>query len=394
MAQYILIVSHCQQTLKINLTDTQGYVIITPVKTLLTHIVCVCCGVLLVLAASRTQADPLADFLGARQAVKTPLLGAASAGDILRRPDAYTGRTVEAAALVSGVISAGDDKTALLLVSGTTVTVPVPPALRGVQWLSGGAQVRVLLRVAPADPSLPSGVALLAAVPEGEAVNADRAQAARVAAVPRPTSIKRGAATVRFGGASAPAALSSGAAAGHPAGALSARALSIYGPYRALVRRWNRRLSESDVDKITTSILYFSDKNNVDPRLVVATIIAESDFDIRSTSHAGAMGLAQIMPDEARSLGVTNAYDPVQNIGAAVHLLRGHLDKYGGAPAAGGVIPLNQIALTMAAYNAGPGAVRKYHGVPPYRETQRYIARIQKLYKQMCGDTAQSASTK
>ncbi len=361
------------------------------VKTLLTHTLVALWGGLLLLTASRTQADPLADFLSARQAVKTPLLGAPSAGDILRRPDAYTGRTVEAAAVVSGIITAGDDKTALLSVSGTTITLPVPPALRGAQWLNGGVQVRVLLRVAPADPSLPSGVALLAAVPEGEAVNADRAlaqQAARVAAVSRPASARRGAATVRFSGVSA--------SAGHPVGALSARALSIYAPYRALVRRWNRRLSENDVDKITTSILYFSDKNNVDPRLVVATIIAESDFDIHSTSHSGAMGLAQIMPDEAHSLGVTDAYDPVQNIGAAVHLLRGHLDKYGGAPAAGGVIPLNQIALTMAAYNAGPGAVRKYHGVPPYRETQRYIARITKLYKQMCGDTspAQSASTK
>ena len=166
---------------------------------------------------------------------------------------------------------------------------------------------------------------------------------------------------------------------------MSARALAIYPPYRSLVRRWNRRLSETDVDKITTSILYFSDINNIDPRLVVATIIAESDFDIRSTSRAGAMGLAQIMPDEARGLGVTNAYDPIQNIGAAVHLLRGHLDKYGGAPANAGVIPLDQIALTMAAYNAGPGAVRKYHGVPPYRETRRYVARITALYRQMCG---------
>ncbi len=364
------------------------------VKTLLTHTAWLfCCGLLL-LTATRTQADPLADFVAARQAVKTPLLGASSAGDILRHPDAYTGRTMEASALVSGIVAAGDDKTALLSVDGATVTLPVPQALRGAAWLDGGARVRVLLRVAPADPSLPSGVALLAAVPEGEAMNADRAlaqQAARIAAVSRPAPARRGAATVSFGGASAPAV-----SAGHPVGALSARALSIYSPYRALVRRWNRRLSENDVDKITTSILYFSDKNNVDPRLVVATIIAESDFDVHSTSHAGAMGLAQIMPDEAHSLGVTDAYDPIQNIGAAVHLLRGHLDKYGGAPAAGGVIPLNQIALTMAAYNAGPGAVRKYHGVPPYRETQRYIARITRLYKQMCGDTApaQSASTR
>ena len=86
------------------------------------------------------------------------------------------------------------------------------------------------------------------------------------------------------------------------------------------------------------------------------------------------MGLGQLMPETARGLGVTNAYDPIQNIGAAVHLLRGHLDQYGG-----------QIALTMAAYNAGPGAVHKYHGVPPYRETRRYVARVAALYRQLCG---------
>ena len=173
---------------------------------------------------------------------------------------------------------------------------------------------------------------------------------------------------------------------------MSARALSIYAPYRSLVRRWNRRLSDADVDKITTSILYFSDINNLDPRLPVAMIIAESDFDLYSTSHTGAMGLSQLMPETARGLGVTNAYDPVQNIGAAVHILRGHLDSYGGAPANAGVIPFSQIALTMAAYNAGPGAVRKYHGVPPYRETQRYIKRVAALYRQMCaGDAVASA---
>ena len=147
----------------------------------------------------------------------------------------------------------------------------------------------------------------------------------------------------------------------------------------------NRRLSEHDVDKITTSVLYFSDRYNIDPRLVVAMIIAESGFDLHSTSHTGAMGLGQLMPGTARGLGVTNAYDPIQNIAASAHILRGNLDKYGGAPADAGLIPFDRIALTMAAYNAGSGAVRKYHGVPPYRETQRYVAKVTALYKQMCG---------
>ena len=228
----------------------------------------------------------------------------------------------------------------------------------------------------------------MAVAPEGDIVAADRSAAAkratarlhgrrRGALASRSSSARRdGRRTVYFADTNP----------GHPAGALSARALSIYAPYRSLVRRWNRRLSEADVDKITTSILYFSDINNLDPRLPVAMIIAESDFDLYSTSHTGAMGLSQLMPETARGLGVTNAYDPIQNIGAAVHILRGHLDSYGGAPANAGIIPFSQIALTMAAYNAGPGAVRKYHGVPPYRETQRYVKRVAALYRQMCGD--------
>ena len=139
------------------------------------------------------------------------------------------------------------------------------------------------------------------------------------------------------------------------------------------------------MDTITTSILFFSERERIDPRLTMAMIIAESGFDLTSTSRTGAMGLGQLMPGTARGLGVTNAYDPVQNIAGAVHLLRGHLDVYGGAPPDAGVIPFNQIALTMAAYNAGPGAVRKYHGVPPYRETRRYVARVASLYREMCG---------
>ena len=282
-------------------------------------------------------------------------------------------------------MTSGDDRTALLTIGAEAVPVPVPAALKGATWLDTGVRVRVLLQVAPDDGGLPSGLRLIAAVPEGDVAAAEQRFAdQRLAAQARPAPLASRSLAGR-GDRGRIVSVPDPAGAGRPTGALSARALAIYSPYRALVRRWNRRLSEGDVDRITTSVLYFSDVNGIDPRLVVATIIAESDFDVFSTSRAGAMGLAQIMPDEARSLGVTNAYDPVQNIGAATRLLRSHLDKYGGAPAGGGVIPLSQIALTMAAYNAGPGAVHKYHGVPPYRETQRYVARIQALYKKMCG---------
>ena len=329
----------------------------------------------------RAGADPVAAFMQARQNVAAALLSPAQAADAVQHPGSYAGRSFDVAVTVSGRVEVDGQQTALLVLGEQTFSVTIPASLRGADWMDSGARLRVLLNAAPDDAALPSGLRLVTAAPEGDIVALEKAQAARQAslasrALPMRRDGRRSAEPMSY------------AVVGHPAGALSARALAIYGPYRGLVRRWNRRLSEMDVDKITTSILYFSDLNNIDPRLVVATIIAESDFDIHSTSRAGAMGLAQIMPDEAHGLGVTDAYDPIQNIGAAVHLLRGHLDKYGGAPANGGVIPFNQIALTMAAYNAGPGAVRKYHGVPPYRETRRYIARITALYRQMCGLTA------
>ncbi len=351
----------------------------------------------LALTMGRVSADPAGDFFKARQAASEHLVTGASVADALHQPGAYAGQVLETAATVSGVVSAGDDKTALLsLADGSSVALPIPAGLRGAGWLDSGASVRVLLAAVADDPNLPSGLRLLAVAPEGDIVARDllaRRQAALTASGRGRRLASRSLTTRRDGRRAV--VFFADANPGHPAGALSARALSIYAPYRSLVRRWNRRLSDTDVDKITTSILYFSDINNLDPRLPVAMIIAESDFDLYSTSHTGAMGLSQLMPETARGMGVTNAYDPVQNIGAAVHILRGHLDSYGGAPANAGIIPFSQIALTMAAYNAGPGAVRKYHGVPPYRETQRYIKRVAALYRQMCaGDTVQQASAK
>ena len=356
----------------------------------------------LALLGCRVAADPAADFRQARQAAAGHLLTGTSVADALHQPGAYPGRLLETAATVSGMISTGNDRTALLSIAGgESLALSVPANLRGASWLDSGALVRVLLAATADDPAQSSGFRLVAVAPEGDIVAAD-AFAARKAALLAASSKsgRRGSLASR----SLPARRNSRRATvyfadtanpGHPAGALSARALAIYPPYRSLVRRWNRRLSDSDVDKITTSILYFSDRNNIDPRLPVAMIIAESDFDLYSTSHSGAMGLCQLMPENAREFGISNAYDPVQNIGAAVHMLRGHLDSYGGAPANAGVIPFSQIALTMAAYNAGPGAVRKYHGVPPYRETQHYIKRVAALYRQMCaGDMPQPASAK
>lgn len=112
-------------------------------------------------------------------------------------------------------------------------------------------------------------------------------------------------------------------------------------------------------------ILQQAQAHNVRPDLVRAVIQAESAFNPAARSHKGAMGLMQLMPATAVELGVTDPWDPAQNIRGGVTYLRRLLDQYGG----------NE-ELALAAYNAGPGAVDRYGAVPPYRETRDYIERI------------------
>ena len=105
--------------------------------------------------------------------------------------------------------------------------------------------------------------------------------------------------------------------------------------------------------------------HDVDAALVSAVIKAESDYDPKTVSHKGARGLMQLMPATAKRFGVTNSFDPEQNIYAGTKYLRWLLDKFG-----------DNADLAVAGYNAGEGNIRKYDGVPPFRETVNYINRI------------------
>jgi len=108
---------------------------------------------------------------------------------------------------------------------------------------------------------------------------------------------------------------------------------------------------------------------NVDPALVRALIHAESSFKANALSHSGAQGLMQLMPATADDLGVTDPWDPQQNIHGGVKYLAWLLTKFN-----------HDRALATAAYNAGPNAVKKYNGIPPYEETQIYVSRVAILH--------------
>jgi soluble lytic murein transglycosylase-like protein len=106
-------------------------------------------------------------------------------------------------------------------------------------------------------------------------------------------------------------------------------------------------------------------KYGVDPALFAALVKSESNFNPNARSGVGAKGLTQLMDATARGLGVTDSFDPVQNLEGGARFLGGLLKQFKG----------NE-SLALAAYNAGPGAVQKYGGIPPYEETQRYVPKV------------------
>ena len=127
-----------------------------------------------------------------------------------------------------------------------------------------------------------------------------------------------------------------------------------------------KSFSPQDID---AAIDQAASRHNVDPNLVRAVIKVESNFNPNAVSRKGAMGLMQLMPQTARQLNVANPFDPQQNVDAGVRHLKQLMENYGG-----------DVKLTLAAYNAGQGAVARSAGVPHFAETRNYVKRITQLY--------------
>ena len=321
--------------------------------------------------------------------------------ELAQNPAGYRGRTLEVEGKLVGICSGDEGLTRLMLLSDNAGSLSLTMS-HVPEWVRAGSRIRVLIIVTAA-PNEPSTVEL--GIPEMEVVAVASAwdlqaleerarmsaatRAAYDAAARRATAARRrqqGAGKVAL---ERPMPAARYAPGPTPTGGLSRNAQAVFASYRAFIRERNTRLTEAQVSDITWAVLRYSEALDTDPRLVIALIIAESDFDPRSTSNKGAMGLGQIMPDEAHDLGgkigLNNPYDPVQNVAGSIYLLRTHLARYAGGKAMN-AMHWNEISLALAAYNAGPGAVKRYGGIPPYRETQNYVRKIAAIYRQLCGD--------
>jgi soluble lytic murein transglycosylase len=135
-------------------------------------------------------------------------------------------------------------------------------------------------------------------------------------------------------------------------------------------RRLSDRLVPIPDARLEPMIARHSESQQLDPRLVRAVVQVESGFNVRARSIKGAKGLMQLMPDTANELAVDDPYDPEQNLRGGTTYLRRMLDRFKG-----------QVELAVAAYNAGPEAVARHNGIPPYADTRDYVRRVLALYR-------------
>lgn len=311
------------------------------------------------------------------------------------RLDAIVGTTVvEARGVVKGSFRMGD-RTSLLFERQDGKTQMIESAVVPAWLLGNEVPARLLVRATREEQYAPLRVVLIGAATEAD-IHQIEEEAARKAAAAREAKAKAKA-------ASAPVATKSSTATRKSLSPFSGN-ITRYGTkltsrsnnsrkfnvppsqiapiYAAFIKKTNPRLPNSQALRIAETVIHFSRQYQVDARLVMAILLVESGFDPNSVSRSGAMGLGQLMPGTAKWMGVADPFDTAQNLYGSVKLLRQHLDKYRRATGN----DLDSLVLSLAAYNAGEGAVRRHGGVPPYRETQRYVRKVVGLYYKLAGN--------
>lgn len=153
--------------------------------------------------------------------------------------------------------------------------------------------------------------------------------------------------------------------------------------YAQIIRRINKSLTADEAKVIARAILTYCEQTSygnqekffVDPRLIMAIVWSESAFRPRAVSRVGALGLGQLMPATAKSFGIRDPFDPIQNLYGCVKYNEREMYRWRGND--------NWLELVVASYNAGAGAVQKAHGIPPYTETKNFVRIVKKRYYQL-----------
>jgi hypothetical protein len=294
---------------------------------------------------------------------------------------ALDGKAVELQGEVTGTMARDTQRIVMFKVGEEMTLLTAPPALASSPFLRAGTLVRAVAQVQD------DGSLVLLAVTEGvplaplpkpdETVQLLAADFS--SSVPMTTNIIGS--LPQAPEISVPEVKSSARPAAQPpsAGDIEQLVQEQIPAYAAIVRQHNKKLKPNVVEEIATAILRAGFKHNMDPRFIAAIIAVESDFDVYCLSKSGAMGLGQLMPFNLKEAGVKNAWNPTENIMGTAKLLRGHLNDYKNRP--------NSTLLAVAAYNAGPGAVRRAgYKVPNGKQVQRYVWKVYYRYKAFAPD--------
>ncbi len=325
---------------------------------------------------------------------------------------AIAGSVVEMQGEVSGMMATRKGRVFMLRIDGSLATFAVAPNFKDFDPLRSGAKARVLVEVGDdagftivaateklldnSAPTLETLATVTLPEPPARTPNDDvvvvppmvtmttpggRASSGPSSSIPRvftpgTTNNDAPAITSRVVTRSAPPTATPRAAS---SGQLSDMIATQKPAYKSIVRRYNSRLTDAQVDEIATGLLSAGYQHRLDPRFLAAVVAVESNFNIYSRSASGAMGLGQLMPFKASELGV-DAYNPTQNLFGMARTLRGHLNEFNRFGSRG---PL----LAVAAYNAGPNAVKRAgYNVPPGAQVQKYVWKVYYAYKSLAPD--------
>jgi len=333
--------------------------------------------VLLLAVAAMAPAQSLSEYLRLRKAYGVKHVASSDAIQ-----ESTGTKTFELKGVVKGSFRVGS-RSSLLLESLDGVTQQVDADVVPDWLIESEVPARLLVRAIHDTPGASARVVLIGAAHEGDIAaieNKERSRLAKIAAADAAKKQKTRAATelTSRGGTGLSGRIGRGGSY-HPAARQWYLPTNQVTPiYASYIKHVNPKLRTGEAMTMAQAIVGFCGQYGVDPRLVMSVIFVESGFDPNSVSHSGAMGLGQLMPDTARWMGVSNPFDSIDNLNGMIKLLRTHFDTYRRSHE-----DYESLVLTLAAYNAGEGAVRRHGGVPPYRETQAYVRKVLDLYYRM-----------